>query len=103
MGSIDGEAAGVTEEAGDGIRFVDADLKGCPTTRAMDVTVLLVRSDMELRATVHAVVVAQVPELLKDIERPIDGRRDRRRVDRPAALDEFGARDVFVCGTQDLD
>ena len=43
-----------------------------------------------------------MPEILEDVERPVDGRRRRRRVDRAAALDELGTGDVTLDVRQDV-
>ena len=59
--------------------------------------------DVELLAAVGAVAVAEQPELLEDVERPVDGRWDRLGVDRAAALDQLGAGHVAVGLRQDLD
>ena len=45
---------------------------------------------------VGCVAVADEADLLEHVERSVDGRRDRRRVDRAAALDELGAGHVAV-------
>ena len=74
-----------------------------PHGPAVEVAVLLGREDVELLAPVDAVVVADVAEVLEHVERPIDGRGRRRRIDRPAALDELGAGDVAVGPAQDVD
>ena len=63
---------------------------------AVQVAVGRGRSDVELLAAIGAVVVPHHAQLFQDIERAVDGRRGRRRVHCPAALDEFGARDVPV-------
>ena len=61
------------------------------------------RQDVEFLASIDAVVVADVAETLEDVERAVDGRWRRRRVDGAAALDELGAGDVTVGPAQDLD
>ena len=67
-----------------------------PAGLAVEVAVILARQDVELFAAVDPVVVPDVAQVLEDVERPIDGRRDRRRIDRPAALDELAAGDMTV-------
>ena len=61
------------------------------------------RQDVELLAAVGAVAVAEDAELLEDVERPVDGRGDRVRVELPAALDQLGAGHMAVGPRQDLD
>ena len=70
---------------------------------AVQVAVDRRRQDVELLAAVGAVAVAEQAELLEDVERPVDGRGDRARVDLAAALDELGAGHVAVGLRQDLD
>lgn len=64
---------------------------------------LLVGQDVELLAAVDAVAVTDEAELFEHVEGPVDGRWDRRRVDRPTGLDEFGPGDVTPRLRQDLD
>ncbi len=59
--------------------------------------------DMELLAAVRAVAVPDEADGLEDVERPVHGRRGRRRVDGPAALDELSAGHVAVGPGQDVD
>ena len=59
--------------------------------------------DVELLAPVGPVAVADQPELLEDVEGPVDRRRRRLRVDLAAALDELAAGDVPVRPRQDVD
>ena len=65
--------------------------------------VLVVWHDVELFAPIGGVTVADEPELLEDVERSVDGRRDRGRVDVAAAIDELAAGDVAVGAGEDLD
>jgi hypothetical protein len=51
----------------------------------VEVAVLGIGEHVELLAPIGAVVVADDPELLEDVERPIDGRRGRR-IERGSAL-----------------
>ena len=60
----------------------------------MQVPVLLDRQDVELLAAIDPVVVAEIAEVLEDVERPVDRRRRRSRIDGPAALDQLGTRHV---------
>ncbi len=69
----------------------------------MHVAVNRRRQDVELLAPIGGVAVAEQTELLEDVERPIDGRRDRARIDLAAALDELGAGHVTVGPGEDLD
>jgi hypothetical protein len=69
----------------------------------MEVAVDGVREHVELLAAVGAVAVAQHAQIFEDIERAVDGRRDRRRIDLPATFDELGPRDVAVRPRQHLD
>ena len=48
--------------------------------------------DVELLAAIGAMAVPDEPELLQDVERPIDRRRNGRRVARAASLDELRGR-----------
>ena len=59
--------------------------------------------DVELFATVRAMAVADDPELLEDVEGPIDGRGDRVRVARTTPVDELGTGHMAVDLGQDLD
>jgi len=52
--------------------------------------------DVEFLASVGAVAVPDQAQLLEDVEGPVHGRGDRRRIDLPAALNQLGARDVPV-------
>ena len=60
------------------------------------------RADVELLAPARPVAVADDPEILEHVQRPVDRRRRRRRVDRAAAFDELGARDVALDVRQDV-
>ncbi len=64
---------------------------------------LLDREDVELLAAIDAVVMAEIAEVLEDIEGPVDRRRRRRRIDRAAALDELRTGDVTGGPRQDVD
>ena len=61
------------------------------------------RLDVELLATVRAVAVAEQPEILQHVQRPVDRRGDRARIHGPAALDQLGARDVPIRAREDID
>ena len=69
----------------------------------MEMAVVGGRQHVELLAPVHAVVVAEIAETLEDVERPVDGRRGRGRVELAAALDELRAGHVAVAAAQHLD
>ena len=57
---------------------------------------LLTRQDVELLAPRGRKAVAEVAQLLEDVERPVDGRRRRVRIARPAAIDQLRPGDVAV-------
>ena len=59
--------------------------------------------DVELLAAVGAMAVADQTELLENVQRPVDRRRRRLRVDLAAALDELAAGDMAVGLRQDVD
>ncbi len=61
------------------------------------------RLDVEFLAPVRPVAVAENAQVLQDVQRPVDGRRDGPGVHFPAALDELGSGDVTVRPRQDLD
>ena len=83
--------------------LVRPDLPRFAAADAVEVAVLVVGEDVELLATVGAVAVADEAELLEDVERPVDGRGDCRRVEISAAIDELAARDVTRRLREDLD
>ena len=70
---------------------------------AVEVAVLGRRQDVKLLPPVRAVTMAQDAQLFQDVERSVDGRGDRVRVELAAALDQLHAGDVAVGPRQDLD
>jgi hypothetical protein len=95
---IDGKAATPGERRDDGTRLVRPELPHAAAALAMEVTVLGRGEDVELFAAVRAVSVADEPELLEHVQRPVDGRRDRRRVDFSTAFQELAAGHVAALG-----
>ena len=69
----------------------------------MQVAVDRCGQDVELLTPVGGVAVAEQAQLLQDVERPVDGRRDRARVDLAATLDELSAGHLTVALGEDLD
>ena len=67
-----------------------------PQRVAVQVAVHGAGQDVVLLATVGPVAVADDPELLEDVEGPVDRRGDGRRIALPAPLDELGAGDVAL-------
>ncbi len=90
------------DRGGDG-GILGRELPGAAAATAVQVGVLARGQDMELLATVGTVTVAEDAQLLEHIERAVDRRRDRVRIDRATALDELGAGHVAVGIGQDLD
>ena len=72
--------------------IVRREIPATTAAAAVEVAVLLLGQDVELLPAVRAMAVAQDPELLEHVEGAIDRRRDRPRIERPAAFDELGAR-----------
>lgn len=85
------------------LRPLGTDLPGGPALGAVKVAMVRRRKDMELLATIGAVTVPHQAELLEDVERAIDRRRDAGRVAGAAALHEIGAGDVAVGLGEHLD
>jgi len=54
------------------------------------------RPNVEFLVPVGAMVVPYDAQFLQDVERAVDGRRRRRRVDCAAPFDQLGARDVPI-------
>ena len=96
VGQVDREAAGTLERGHDRGTLVGTDLPGRAAGPAVEVPMLGIREDVVLLAAVRAVAVAHDAQLLEDIERPVDGRGDRRRVMVAAAVDKIGAGHVAV-------
>jgi hypothetical protein len=96
VGDVDGEAATSSHGIDDSGCLIRRNLPGRTAGGAVEMPVDRGGPDVELLAPVGAVAVAEQAEPFEDVERAIDGRRDRRRVDLPAALDELGPRDVAV-------
>ena len=90
----------VVHQAGD---LVGPDLPGAMAERAVQVTVLARRSDVELLASVEPVGMADEADVLEDIQRAVDRRRRGLRVLGAAALHQLGARDVSVGPGEHLD
>jgi len=90
------EAVGRAEGVDDAARLGLPDLPVTTTGRAVAMPMLVAWPDVELLPPIGPVPVADEPELLEDVERPVDGGRDGRRVDRTAALDQLGAGDVAI-------
>jgi hypothetical protein len=103
VGDVDGKAATASQGLDHGGRLIGRDLPGRPAFDAMEMAVDRGGQDVELLAAVGAVAVAEQSQLFEDIERAVDGRRDRRRIDLPATFDELGPRDVAVRPRQHLD
>ena len=66
-------------------------------------TIIRATQFLEFLPAIDPVAVADDPELLEDVERPVDSRWDGIGVDRATALDELRAGDVPVGLGQDLD
>src|SRR5438034_10133535 len=64
---------------------------------------LLLRKEMELLATVDAVRVTNQPELLEDVERPVDRRGRGARIDVTRPLDQLAPGQVSLRTGQDFD
>ncbi len=102
---VDGESTACVERGQRRLdrRILRSKFPRAATASAVQVTMLVDREHVEFLASIGPVAVRQDAELLKDVERPVHGRWDRRRVEAPAALDELGARHVPVRLRQDLD
>ena len=61
------------------------------------------REHVILLASVRVVAMANQPEALEDVERPVHRRRDRRRDALPASFQQLGTREVTVGLGEDLD
>ena len=96
MRDVDREAAPALERRHEARRLAGFDLPGRPAIDAVQVAVDGGRQDVELLPPVGGMAVDEQPELLEDVERPVDGRGDRARVDLAAALDQLGTRDVAI-------
>jgi hypothetical protein len=98
MGHIDRESVGVADRAhgGNDDRVVAGEFPRAGTQATVQVGVLHGRQDVELLATVCPVAVTDDAELLENVERPIDGRWDRVRIEGPAAIDQLRAGHVAV-------
>src|SRR5512143_1366233 len=103
VGEVDLEATCRTQPVDQRPCLVGRELPAPAAARADEMTVIRRRVDVELLAPLASVAVADEPDLLEHVERPVHGRRGRRRVDRPAALDQVRARDVAVNSGQDLE
>ena len=103
MRQVDRKAPSVLERRDKGDGFVGLDLPGRTTIGAVQVPMDRGRQDMELLAPIGGVAVAEQAEFLEHVERAVDGRWDRRRVDLATAFHQFGAGDVAVSPRQDLD
>ena len=84
-------------------RVVGPQLPRAGADPAVQVGVLGGREDVEFLAAIGAVAVADDPELLEDVERPLDGRGDGVRRKRATAFDELRAGDVAIDLGEHLD
>src|ERR1051325_9309100 len=88
---VDTEAAAGLKRADERCGLAGRDLPRPAARPAVEVAVLHRRHDVKLFAPIGAVAVADEAEPFEDVERPIDGRGDRLRVDLAAPLDQLGA------------
>lgn len=84
-------------------RLGGLDLPRSTAGRAVQVTVIGRRKDVELLATVSPVRVPDEAELLQHVEGAVDGRWDRVRVHLAAAIEELRARDMALRLGEDAD
>jgi hypothetical protein len=70
---------------------------------ALKVTVLGDRQDVEFLASVRCVAVTHHADLLEDVERPIDRRRDGRGVHLATSLDQLGTGHMSGGPGQDIE
>jgi len=105
MRHVDLEAASCTDglDGRDDDRIVGRQLPGTGADAAVEVRVLGGRQDVELLAPIGSMAVADHAELLEDVERSVDGRRDRVRIARATTVDELRPGDVAVDLGQHLD
>jgi hypothetical protein len=100
---VDLEAALGVERRDDRRGLVGADLPAGAAGLAVEMAMHGAGEDVVLLATRGTVAVADDPELLENVQRPVDRRGDRGRVALPAALHQLGAGDVALGLRQDLD
>jgi hypothetical protein len=103
VANVDLEAVPGTQCVPDGLAASLVELPGLSARRAVEVSVPARRQDVELLASVGAMAVSHEPQALESVERAVDGRRGRGRIEGSALLDEFGTRDVAVGLGQDVD
>jgi len=103
MADVDLEAVSRAQYTRDGLAASLVDLPGLSARRAMKVSVPARRQDMELLPSVGAMAVTHESEVLENVERAVDGRRGRPRIQGAATFDELRAGDVAVRRGQDVD
>lgn len=96
MADVELEAARSEQRLADRRGLLAADLPGRATDRAVQVTVLSGREDVELLTAIGAEAVAHEPKLLEHIQRAVHRRWDRRRISRPAPFHQLARGDVAI-------
>ena len=96
MAQVNGEATASSHGPDDGSCFVGQDLPAASARYAVEVAVSRDGLNVVLLTPVGAMAVAYQPQPLEDIHRPVDSRRDRRRIHLAAAIHELRPGHVAV-------
>src|SRR6187397_306883 len=103
MADVDLEAVSRAQYVRDGLAASLVDLPGLSARRAVEMSVPARRQDMELLPSVGAMAMTHESDVLENVERAVDGRRGRARIQGAATFDELRASDVAVRRGQDVD
>jgi hypothetical protein len=89
MGQIHLEASLTVQSAYQRSGLVLLDFPGAATAPAIEMSVLGLGKNVEFLPTIDAMAMSHEADLLQDVERPVDGRWGRLRIELPAALQQL--------------